>query len=69
MRNQDRSFWCRVDGKIKLSIFWLNEAVKVIESTEAVEAVEVIKATEILRPGKSLLRTPESARFLNSALI
>ena len=35
---------------------------------EVVEAVEVIKTAEVLRPGKSLLRTSESSRFLNSAL-
>ena len=39
-----------------------------IEATEAVEAVEVIEDTEILRPGKSLLMTLESSRFLNLAL-
>ena len=38
------------------------------EATEVVEAVEVIKAAELLSPGKSLLRTSESSRFLNSAL-
>ena len=36
---------------------------------EAVEAVEVIEAAEGLRPGKSLLRTKESYRFLNSTLV
>ena len=36
---------------------------------EVVEAVEVIEAAEVLKSRKSLLRTPESARFLNSALI
>jgi hypothetical protein len=44
-------------------------AVEVIEATEVVEAVEVIEAAEILRPEKSLLRTSESSRFLNSALL
>jgi hypothetical protein len=43
--------------------------VEVIEATEVVEAVEVIEAAEILRPEKSLLRTSESPRFLNSALL
>ena len=32
-----------------------------------VEAVEAIEAEEVLRPGKSLVRTSESSRFLNSA--
>ena len=32
------------------------------------EAVEVIEAADVLRPGKLLLRTSESSRFLNSAL-
>jgi hypothetical protein len=35
---------------------------------EAVEATEVIEAAEVLNPGKSLLRTSESSRHLNSAL-
>ena len=43
-------------------------AVEVIEAIEAVEATEVTEAAEVLRPGKSLLRTPESSRHLNSAL-
>ena len=59
-------FGARVDGNIKLSICFLwNEAVEFIEATEA---VEVIEAAEILRPGKLLLRTLESSRFLNLAL-
>ena len=33
---------------------------------EVVEAVEVIEVAEVLRSGKSLLRTSESSRFLNS---
>ena len=40
----------------------------VIEATEVVEAVEVIEAAKVLRPGKSLLMTAESSRFLSSAL-
>ena len=41
-------FGARVDGNIKLSIFfWWNEGEEVIEATEAVEAVEVIEATEV----------------------
>ena len=35
---------------------------------EVVEAVEVIEAVEVLRFRKSLLRTLESSRFLNSAV-
>ena len=50
------------------NFFWWNEAVKVIEATEVVEAEEVIEAAKVLRPGKSLLMTAESSRFLNSAL-
>ena len=41
---------------------------KVIEATVGVETVEVTEATEVLRSGKSLTRTSESSRFLNSAL-
>ena len=43
-------------------------AFEVIEATEAVEAVEVTEAAEVLRPEKSLLRTSESSRSLNSDL-
>ena len=39
-----------------------------VEVIEATEAVEVIEAAEILRPGKLILRTLESSRFLNLAL-
>ena len=43
---------------------------EVIEVTEVVEAVKVIEVAEVLlRPGKSLLRTSGSSRFLNSALL
>ena len=41
---------------------------EVIEAIKAVEATEVIEAAEVLRPEKSLLRTSESSRHLNSAL-
>ena len=62
-------FGARDDPTIRISIFfWWNEAVKVIEAIEAVEATKVIESAEVLRPGKSLLRTSESSRFLNSAL-
>ena len=44
------------------------EGAKVIEAMEVVEAVEVIEITDVLRPGKLLLSTSESSRFLNSAL-
>ena len=47
-------------------MLWLNEAVEVIEAIEAAEATEVIEAAGILRPGKSLMRTSESSRHLNS---
>ena len=50
--------------------FWQycnDPAVEVIETIWAVEATEVIEAVEALRPGKSLLRTLESSRHLNSA--
>ena len=48
--------------------FWWIEAVEVIEATEVIEAVEVIETVEVLRPGKSLLRSKESSKFLNSTL-
>ena len=63
------SFWCQGwSNHQDWYFFWWNEAVKVIEATEVVEAVEVTETAEILRSGKSLLRTSESSRFLNSAL-
>ena len=43
-------------------------ALEVIEATEVVEAVEVIEATDFLKPGKSLLSTPELSRLLNLSL-
>jgi hypothetical protein len=49
-------------------MFWWNEAVEVIEATEVVEAVEVTEIAEVLWPEKSLLKTSELTRFLNSAL-
>ena len=45
-----------------------NRDVEVAEASEVAEATEVNEAAEVLRPGKSLLRTSESSRFLNSAL-
>ena len=51
---------------------WWNDAVEVIEAIEAVEVTEVtevIEAAEVLRPGKTLLRTSESSRHFNSALL
>ena len=57
------------DQTIRISIFFcLNVAVEVIEAIEAVYATEVIEAAEVLRPEKSLVRTSESSRHLNSAL-
>ena len=68
-RDQYWSFWCQGRSSHQDQIFFgQNEAVEVIEAMEVVEAVEVIEATEVLRSGKSLLRTSESSRFLNSAL-
>ena len=42
--------------------------VEVVEANEVIEVDEVKEAVEVFRPGKSLLRTSESFRFLNSAL-
>ena len=42
--------------------------VDAVEASEVAEADEVNEAAELLRPEKSLLRTSESSRFLNSAL-
>ena len=37
-------------------------------AVEVTEAIEVNEAAELLRPEKSILRTSELIRFLNSAL-
>ena len=39
-----------------------------VEASEVAEANEVNEAAEVLGPEKSLLRTSESSRFLNSSL-
>ena len=49
----------RDDQIIRISIFWWNETVEVIE---------VIEAAEVLRPGNSLLKTSNSPRHLKLAL-
>ena len=60
LRDQDMSFWGQVCRKHKTLYFLWNEAEDFIEVTEA---FEVREAAEILRPGKLLLRTPDSSRF------
>ena len=40
-----------------------------IRISKNLKAIKVIEAVEVLRSGKSLLRTSESSRFLNSVLI
>ena len=40
-----------------------------MEASEVAEADEVNENAEVLGPGKSLLRTSESSRFLNSTLL
>ena len=44
------------------------EVAEVTEYAEITDTTEVIEVAEVLRPGKSLLRTSESSRHLNSAL-
>ena len=69
LSEQNKLFWCQGRWKNQAQwFFWWNEAEKVIEATEVVEAAEVTEAAEVLRSRKSLLRTLESSRFLNSAL-
>ena len=45
------------------------ESLKTVEAIKVAEANEVNEAAEVLRPEKSLLRTSESFRHLNSALL
>ena len=63
------SLWCQgwsyhQDQKV----FWWNGAFEAVEASEVAEVDEVSEATEVVGPGKSLLRTSESPRFLNSTL-
>ena len=46
----------------------MNRAFEAVEAIEVAEASEVNEAAKVLRPEKSLLRTSESSRFLDSAL-
>ena len=57
----DPNIWIR-------KFFWWNRVFEAVEASEAAEAAEVNEAAEVLRPGKSLLRTVESSRFLNLTL-
>ena len=41
-------------------VLWWNRAFEAVEAIEAAEADEVNEVAEVLRPEKSLLRTPES---------
>ena len=43
-------------------------AVEAVEASEVAEAAEVNEAAEVVGPEKSLLRTSESSRFLNSII-
>ena len=47
-------FGARVDGNIKLSNFFDEMRLEVIEATEVVEAVEVIEAAKVSHARKSL---------------
>ena len=68
-RGQDWSFWGRYDPTIRIRKFFEELALKRPgEAREVAEADEFNAVVEVIRPGKSLLRTSESSRFLNSAL-
>ena len=63
------SFWCQGwSNHQNQEVLWWNRAFEAVEAIEAAEADEVNEVAEVLRPEKSLLRTPESWGFLNSAL-
>ena len=63
------SFWCQGwSNHQNQEVLWWNRAFEAVEAIEAAEADEVNEVAEVLRPEKSLLRTSESSRFLNSAL-
>ena len=55
-------------GNKNQEIVWWNRALKVGEASEVVEADKVNEALQILKPERSLLRTSELSKFLNSAL-
>ena len=48
--------------------FLVKPFLEAVEASEVAKADEVKEAIEVLRLEKSLLRTSESSRFLNSAL-
>ena len=62
------NFGAMDDQTIRISKFF--DEIKLSRSLRplAVEATKFIEAAEVLRPRKSLLRTSESSRHLNSAL-
>ena len=63
------SFWCQGwSNHQNQEVLWWNRAFEAVEAIEAAEADEVNEVAVILRPKKSLLRTPESWGFLNSVL-
>ena len=65
-RDQYWSFWYQWWSNHQVQeVLWWNGA---LEAVCANEAAEVNETVEVLRPRKSLQRTPESSRFLNSAL-
>ena len=68
-RGQYWSFWCQEwSNHQDQDVIWWNRAFEAVEVIVVAEADEVKEAAEVLRPEKSLLRTSESSRFLNSDL-
>ena len=70
-KDQYWSFWWQGWSNYKYQeVLWWNRAVEVGEAREAREVAEADEANEVaevVRPRKSLLRTSESSRLLNSA--
>ena len=68
-RGQYWSFWCQGwSNHQNQEVVWWNRAFETVEASEVAEANEVNEDAEVLGPGKSLLRTSESSRFLSSTL-
>ena len=68
-RGQYWSFWCQGwSNNQDQEVFWWNRALEAVEASEVAEDHEVNEAAEVLGPEKSLLRTSESSRSLNSSL-
>ena len=69
LRDQDRYFWCHVDGNIKLSnLFCEMRLLRSLRPLRLLRLLRSLRPQIFQGPGKSLLSTPELSRLLNLAL-